>query len=67
MNEQSEFDILSLFLAIWSLDVGYQNLALNRQQVDGLMQEMTEKQDALLNIIIRQNEEIISLLKELKK
>ena len=65
MNEQGEFDIMD-FIALWSLDIGLQNLKLNEIQVDGLMREMTEKQDALLHKIIEQNEEIISLLKELK-
>lgn len=54
------------FIALWSLDIGLQNLKLNQLQVDGLMREMTEKQDALLHKIIEQNEQIISLLKELK-
>lgn len=31
------------------------------------MSEMTENQDALLKVIINQNNEIIALLKELKK
>lgn len=55
------------FIAFWSLDIGFQNLALNKQQVDGLMREMTEKQDTLLQKIIEQNEQIISLLEGLKK
>lgn len=54
-------------IAFWSLDIGLQNLALNKQQVDGLMREMTEKQDTLLHKIIEQNEQIISLLEALKK
>lgn len=52
------------FIAFWSLDIGLQNLSLNQLQVDGLMREMTEKQDALLKFIIKQNEEILRLLKE---
>lgn len=55
------------FIALWSLDIGLQNLALNKKQVEGLMSEMTENQDALLKVIINQNNEIIALLKELKK
>lgn len=65
MTEQGDFDLMDI-IALWSLDIGLQNLALNKQQVDGLMREMTEKQDALLQKIIDQNEQIISLLKELK-
>lgn len=55
------------FVALWSLDIGLQNLSLNQLQVDGLMREMTEKQDALLHTIIKQNEQIIKLLEDLKK
>lgn len=65
MTERGTFDIMD-FIALWSLDIGLQNLKLNEIQVDGLMREMTEKQDALLRLIVKQNEEIISLLKELK-
>ena len=66
MTKQGEFDIMD-FIALWSLDIGLQNLALNKKQVEGLMSEMTENQDALLKVIINQNNEIIALLKELKK
>lgn len=66
MTEQGEFDLMDI-IAFWSLDIGFQNLALNKQQVDGLMREMQDNQDTLLNVIIKQNEEIIALLKELKK
>lgn len=65
MTEQGDFDLMD-FIAIWSLDIGLQNLSLNQLQVDGLMREMTDKQDALLQKIIEQNEQIISLLKERK-
>lgn len=65
MTKQGDFDIMDI-IALWSLDIGLQNLALNKQQVDGLMSEMTDNQDALLKVIVKQNEEIISLLKELK-
>lgn len=66
MTEQGNFDLID-FISIWSLDIGLQNLELNKIQVDGLMREMTEKQDALLHKIIEQNNEIISLLKNFKK
>lgn len=65
MTEQGEFDIMD-FIALWSLDIGFQNLALNKQQVDGLMSELQDKQDALLQTIINQNERIIALLEDLK-
>ena len=70
--ENGELDFLDI-LAIASFAVGLMNLDLNEQQVDGLMKEMTEKQDKLLQkaidqneTIIAQNEEIIKLLKESK-
>lgn len=65
MTEQGEFDIMDI-IAFWSLDIGLQNLSLNQIQVDGLMREMTEKQDALLLKIIEQNERIIALLEDKK-
>lgn len=66
MTEQGDFDIMDI-ISFWSLDIGLQNLKLNKLQVDSLMSEMTEKQDALLCKIIEQNEQIIRLLKEIKK
>ena len=65
MTEQGDFGVMDL-IALWSLDIGLQNLKLNQLQVDGLMREMTEKQDTLLQKIIKQNEQIINLLKEQK-
>lgn len=65
MTEQGDFDIMD-FIALWSLDIGLQNLKLNQLQVDGLMHEMTEKQDVLLCKIIAQNERIITLLEDKK-
>ena len=65
MTEQGDFDLMDI-IALWSLDIGLQNLKLNQIQIDGLMREMTDKQDALLQKIIEQNEQIISLLKERK-
>lgn len=60
-NNQLEFlDILEIL----SFIVGLQNLALNQKQVDGLMSEMTDHQNEMLRIIIKQNEQIIELLKE---
>lgn len=65
MTEQGELDLMDI-IALWSLDIGLQNLSLNQIQVDGLMREMTEKQDALLLKIIEQNERIIALLEDKK-
>lgn len=66
MTEQGELDFMDI-ISLWSLDIGLQNLKLNQIQVDGLMREMTEKQDALLHTIIKQNEQIIKLIGDLKK
>lgn len=65
MTEQGDFGVMDI-IALWSLDIGLQSLKLNQSQVDGLMREMTEKQDTLLPKIVEQNEQIINLLKELK-
>lgn len=51
-------------LGIMSLYIGLKNLDLNKQQVDTLMSEMKDEQNSMLSIIIKQNEEIIRLLKE---
>lgn len=50
-------------LGILSLYVGLENLDLNQQQVDGVMRELRENQNSMLETIIKQNEEIIRLLK----
>lgn len=65
MTKQGSFDIMDL-IAFWSLDIGLQNLSLNKQQVDTLMSELKDNQDSLLKVIIEQNNRIINLLKELK-
>lgn len=65
MTEQGDFDLMD-FIALWSLDIGLQNLKLNQMQVDGIMREMTDNQDALLQKIIAQNERIIALLEDRK-
>lgn len=54
------FDVLNIL----SFMVGLENLSLNQQQVDGIMSEMQDSQNKMLEKIIQQNEEIISLLKE---
>lgn len=65
-NEHSGFGFIDT-ISILSFIIGLQNLELNRQQVESLSKEMTDNQDAMLKTIIQQNEEIIKLLKELKK
>lgn len=54
------FDILTIL----SFIIGLQNLELNKKQVDAMMKEMTDNQNSMLSTIIKQNEEIIRLLKE---
>lgn len=70
--ERGDLDFLD-WVALISLFVGFENLELNQKQVDGLMNELTQKQDAALEVIIqqnkqiiKQNEEILRLLKEIK-
>lgn len=70
--ERGELDFLDI-IALLSFYIGLKNLELNEQQVQGLMDEMTDKQDKLLEkaveqnrLIISQNEEILRLLKEQK-
>lgn len=78
--ERGEMDYLdhialtSFDIGIVSLVVGLQNLELNQQQVSGLMDEMQSNQNKMLkkiieqnDLIIKQNEEMLSLLKERKK
>lgn len=59
------------FINILSFVIGIENLQLNEKQIDGLMKELTDNQDSMLltiieqnNLLIKQNQEIIKLLKE---
>ena len=63
MNNSKGIEFADL-LGIISLYVGLENLDLNQQQVDGVMRELRENQNSMLETIIKQNEEIIKLLKE---
>lgn len=58
-----QWDLLDI-LTILSFIVGLQNLELNKKQMDAMMKEMTDNQNSMLSTIIKQNEEIIRLLKE---
>lgn len=62
MNNSKGIEFADL-LNILSLYVGLENLDLNQQQVDGVMRELRETQNSMLKTIIKQNEEIIKLLK----
>ena len=64
--ERGELDSLDIISFI-SLLVGFQNLDLNQKQVDGIMSELKDYQNNALDIIIKQNEEIIELNKEIIK
>ena len=66
MNELDFLDIISIL----SFIVGIKNLDLNEQQVHGLSKHLdkqdvilVEQQNKMLKTIIKQNEEIISILK----
>lgn len=63
--ERGEIDFIDA-VNIVSLLIGLENLDLNQKQVDGIMAELKDNQNALLQVIIKQNEEILALLKELK-
>lgn len=54
-------------LTVLSFIIGLENLNLNQQQVDGIMDELRKNQNAMLATIIKQNEEIIRLLKGQEK
>lgn len=59
-EQWSFFDLISVL----SFIIGLQNLELNKKQVDSMMSEMRDNQNAMLSTIIEQNKEIIQLLKE---
>ena len=65
MDNSKGIEIADL-LGVISLYIGLKNLDLNEQQVDGVMRELRENQNSMLETIIAQNEEIIRLLKENK-
>lgn len=54
-------------LTILSFIVGLQNLELNQRQVDGVMDELQNVQNSMLATIIKQNKEILELLRNKKK
>lgn len=70
MDNLSFLDLITIL----SFIVGVENLELNTQQVESLdkhLQEqdvvLKEEQNVMLDKAIKQNEEILSLLKELKE
>ena len=70
MDNLSFLDLITIL----SFVIGVENLGLNTQQVESLdkhLQEqdvvLKEEQNVMLDKAIKQNEEILSLLKELKE
>lgn len=70
-NNGNGIDLLSLLLEFYQIYLAYENIDLNNEQIKMLMSEMRENQDKRLaeikeqnNILIRQQEEIIQLLKK---
>lgn len=62
--DEEQWDFLDI-ISILSFIIGLQNLELNQKQVDGLMSEMRDNQNSMLQTIIKQNEIIIQQNKDL--
>lgn len=65
MSSKDGLEFLDI-LTILSFIVGLQNLELNQKQVDGVMSELQGNQNSMLATIIKQNEQIIILIKEVQ-
>lgn len=70
--DKEQWDFIDI-ISILSFIIGLENLELNQKQIDGIMSEMRDNQNHLLcdiikqnDIIIKQNEELLKLLKEKK-
>lgn len=65
MNQQEQLGAIDI-LSIVSMILGFKNYQMNIEQStnDDLMTEMKDVQNAMLEKIIAQNEEIIALLKK---
>lgn len=61
-NENQQLTFLDI-LAIGSFILAIKNLQLNNQQVEGLQNHLKLQDKEMLDKIIKQNEEIIKLLK----
>lgn len=61
-----ELDFLDV-ITVLSFVLGIENLKLNQQQSSDVMDELRKNQNSMLATIIKQNEEIIRLLKEQQK
>lgn len=65
MSSKDGLEFLDI-LTILSFIVSLQNLELNQKQVDGVMSELQGNQNSMLATIIKQNEQIITLIKEVQ-
>ena len=65
MNGKDSLEFLDI-LTILSFIVSLQNLDLNQKQVSNVMAELQDNQNSMLKTIIKQNEQIIKLIKELQ-
>ena len=66
MNFGEEFSIID-FISMLSFVIGVENLNLNKVQVNDIMREMQSNQNGMLSKIIKQNEQIIKMLKEINR
>jgi hypothetical protein len=62
MDNNWDLDFLDM-ITILSFVLGVENLRLNEQQSGAVMEELRQNQNSMLSTIIKQNEEIIRLLK----
>lgn len=66
MDNNWDLDFLDM-ITILSFVLGVENLRLNEQQSGAVMEELRQNQNSMLSTIIKQNEEIIRLLREQEK
>lgn len=66
MDNNWDLDFLDM-ITILSFVLGVENLRLNEQQFGAVMEELRQNQNSMLSTIIKQNEEIIRLLREQEK
>lgn len=64
MNDYGGIDFID-FISILSFIIGLMNLDLNIKQVDGVMEELRNNQNKMLETIINQNIEIIKQNEEI--
>lgn len=63
-GSNDNMDVASILLDVLGIIINLENLRLNEEQSNGIMQELSEKQDKMLEQIIEQNERIIKLLEK---